>query len=157
MKKSIVLSLITVCLMLMTNESALSQETLTHGCYNWRWGRLRIVANPNQCNPRFENYIPWHKAIPPGGFTIDLYVNEASGQDLPESGLTPTDPFKTITYALRQLIYLRPNQEIETIINVAPGAYNENIVITGDNIQVKKDVSFSGDVVIDGEGQDVDY
>lgn len=155
MKKSIILSLIAVCLIFTFIESALSQETLTHGCYNWRSGTLRIVANPNQCNPRFENYIPWHKAIPPGGFTIDLYVNGASGEDLPARGLTPADPFETITYALQQLIYLRPTQEIETIINVAPGIYNENLFIKEDNIQVKKNESFSGGVIIDGVGQDV--
>lgn len=155
MKKTIILSLIAVCLMFTFMDTAFSQETLTHGCYNWRRGTLRIVANPNQCVPSYENHIPWHKAIPPGGFTLYLYVNGTTGQDLPGRGLTPADPFQTITYALQQLIYLRPTQEIETFIYVAPAIYSENLIITGDSIKVIKDDSYSGDVIIDGVGQDV--
>lgn len=136
-------------------NTAFSQETLTYGCYNWRRGTLRIVANPNQCNPSYESYIPWHKAIPPGGFTLYIYVNGATGVDSPGRGLTQTDSFQTITYALQQLIYLRPTQEIETFIYVSPTIYDENLIITGDNIQILKDESYSGDVIIDRGGQDV--
>lgn len=155
MKKPVIISLFAICLVFTFIESVLSQETLTHGCYHWRTGYFRIVANENQCRRRFENYISFHQAIPPGGFALDLYVNGSSGQDLPGAGLTPTDALKTIGYAIELAMYLRPNQEIETVINVAPGNYFENLVIKGDNIWLKKDENLAGDVNIDGGGQDV--
>ena len=70
-------------------------------------------------------------------------------------GLTAVDPFKTINYALQQLIYLRPTQEIEAIILISPGTYNENLVIKTDKVSLKKKDGSTGDVIIDGGGQDV--
>ena len=107
MKKSIIFSFIAVCLVFTLIEFALSQETLIHSCHNWRSGTLKIVTDPDQCNPLFENHILWHKAIPPGGFTLHLYVNGVSGVDSPDKGLTQDNPFQTITYALHQLPFSR--------------------------------------------------
>jgi hypothetical protein len=60
----------------------------------------------------------------------------------------------TITYALQQIIHLRPTQEIQAVINVAPGTYNENLSISADNITIRKPHGIAGDVVVDGAGSD---
>lgn len=58
--------------------------------------------------------------IPVSGLCIDYYVNSTSGSD-ENSGLSPDNAWKTITYAISQVI----GSESDTaIINISAGTYS---------------------------------
>jgi hypothetical protein len=79
-----------------------------------------------------------------------LYVDVTTGQDLPSHGGSPDKPLKTITYALS-----RSSCCCNTTIHIAPGTYNENFTIDKNKIRLKKKEATTGDVIVDGGGQDV--
>ena len=79
----------------------------------------------------------------------DLYVDVTIGQDAPSNG-SADKPFKTISYALS-----KSSCCCGSTIHIAPGTYNENPTIDKDNIALKKKDGSTGDVIIDGGGQDV--
>jgi hypothetical protein len=80
----------------------------------------------------------------------DIYVDVAIGQDLPTQGGSPDNPAKTIAYAIS-----RASCCCGAIIQIAPGIYNENLLIQKDKISLKKKDGAVGDVIINGGSQDV--
>ena len=98
--------------------------------------------------------ISWEE-IPgaPGVLSLTLYVNASTGKDEAGSGLSPDKPFQTIGYALDNMTPLGATFETETVISIAPGQYNENLVIDKDHIWIEGGGSTS--VIIDGGGQDI--
>jgi hypothetical protein len=112
---------------LLMVASASAENVLINACYQKNHGQLRIVDSPDQCLAS-EIPISWDAQSSPPNAQITLYV-ATSGQDTPGYGKTPGTPFRTISYALRQVPTLR-NSEYRAIINVAEGSYNEDINIS---------------------------
>ena len=76
-------------------------------------------------------------------YAVTLYVNGATGHDGPGHGTTPTDPFKTIKYALSRATD-------GTTISVASYTYNETLTITKNLITLKG--AGSTTTIINGSG-----
>ncbi len=79
-----------------------------------------------------------------------MYVDKATGDDIPENGCSPETPYKTISYAVA-----RASTCSATTIHITPGTYVENIVIKKDHLTLRNKVDDSRAVVIEGSGADV--
>jgi hypothetical protein len=79
-----------------------------------------------------------------------MYVDKATGEDIPENGCSPETPYKTISYAVA-----RASACSATTIHITPETYIENIIIKKDHLTLRNKVDDSRAVVIEGSGADV--
>jgi hypothetical protein len=82
--------------------------------------------------------------------TITLYVNATTGIDVPSRAPVAARPFKTIGYALHQIPALRSSSDVQAVINISAGVYNESIIVDQNNIWLKAAGSDVTSVVGDG-------
>lgn len=66
--------------------------------------------------------------------TVNIYVNCETGIDKPKQGLSPKKPFKTISYAISNVPFIRDSSDYYVNINIARGTYNETFSINYDKI-----------------------
>ena len=99
---------------------------------------------------------------------VDIYVNGAIGKDHPNWGDRQEKPFKTISYAVGRVPFMRNSSDFFANIHVAAGVYNEavrvdinrvglfgagkeNTEIAGpENTSVALDILFSDNFIVDG-------
>jgi len=65
---------------------------------------------------------------------VNMYVNCSTGRDWAYYGRTPRWPFKTISYAVSRIPYMRPSDDYVAIIHIAQGTYNESVTLDYDNV-----------------------
>lgn len=80
----------------------------------------------------------------------NIYVDAATGEDIPGNGCVPEAPYKSISYAVA-----RASACSATTIYIAPGTYVETLVIKKDHLTLRNKDDNSRAVVIDGSGSDV--
>ncbi|MFH1249669.1 MAG: right-handed parallel beta-helix repeat-containing protein [bacterium] len=123
-------------LLIVSSFPCQAEETGVSACYKKNNGQLRILVGSDKCNPS-ETTITLNTAPAQEKTPIFLYVNGATGQDLPDYGLSTEKPFKTISFAMASVQFLRASAEFRATINVAAGTYNEALYIAGDNITLQ--------------------
>lgn len=106
-----------------------------YACYQKNHGQLRLVDDLSSCLSS-ECPVYWSKDGFVPAYHNDIFVNDTGGQDVEGYGLSALNPFKTISYAVEQVPYLRKSPDFRTTIHVAEGNYAENVNIAIDNLRL---------------------
>lgn len=115
---------------------ALNAGDLVNGCYGKYFGNLRVVDSTDQCT-KWEYPISWPSTCMDFDSSTDLYVNMDSGVDDAFHGLTESNPFQTIGYAISRIPALRRSADVPVTIHVAAGLYAENLWLNLERVRIE--------------------